>query len=108
MRIDQEEYQEWNMMLAMLAQLSCGYISNNIRRLALRSENNDWIVEVILEKDNQEDRQNMNEVVEELISLSEGHSEGMVYSRFIVDDGPQSGFSPFQGFEAKIFLRKEH
>jgi antibiotic biosynthesis monooxygenase (ABM) superfamily enzyme len=108
MRIDQEEYQEWNMMIANLAQLSCGYISTNVRRLALRSENNDWIVEVILEKDDQEDRQNMNEVVEELISLSEGNSEGMVYSRFIVDDGPQSGFPGFQEFERSIFLRKEY
>jgi hypothetical protein len=107
MRIEQEEFQEWNMMFRMLVDVSCGYISQNMRRVGLRRENGDWIVEVILEKDDPEDREEISEIASELWLQSEDNSEGAVSHRIIVDDGARANFPPFEGFAGALFLRKE-
>ncbi|MCW2351799.1 hypothetical protein [Sphingobium sp. B12D2B] len=107
MRIEQEAFQEWNMMMRMLVGVTNRHISNNMRRVGLRKEGEDWIVEVILEKDDPEDREEAEEFASELWILSEDNAEGAVRSRVIVDDGPPENFPKFEKFAGSVYWRKE-
>lgn len=66
MRIEQQEFQEWNMVVAMLVQVTCGRISRNMRRIGLRRENGDWIIEFIIAEDNAQDREDAEDIASEL------------------------------------------
>ena len=107
MRIEQEEFQEWNMMMRMLNGVTNRHVSQNMRRIGLRRENGDWVVEVILEKDDPEDREEAEEFASELWIESEDHAEGAVSHRVIVYDGPPEEFPPFEGFGGSVYWRKE-
>lgn len=107
MRIEQEEWQEWNMMLRMLVGVTLGHISQNMRRVALLREDGDWIVEVILEKDDPHDREEAEEFARELWIDSEDHAEGAVRARVIIDDGPSENFPKYEEFAGSVYWRKE-
>jgi hypothetical protein len=108
MRIEQEEFQEWNMMFSMLVQVTCGRISDNMRRVGLRRENGDWIVEFIISQDDDQDREDIEDIAIELSFLSDDNAEGLVHPRIIVDSGPITNFPKFSGFEGPLFWRKEN
>ena len=91
----------------MLVQASLGSISQNMRRVGLHRENGDWVVEVILEKDNLDEREEIEELASEFWILSEDNAEGAVSHRVIVDDGPRDNFPKFEGFAGGIYWRKE-
>jgi hypothetical protein len=97
----------WNMVFRGLIQVTCGYISQNMRRVSLRRENGDWIVEVILEKDDPEDRQEIAEFASELWLLIENDVDGEVSHRIIIEAGSRSNFPLFEGLAGVMFLRKE-
>ena len=107
MRIEQEEWQEWNMMIRFLSDVTCRFISNNMRRIGLKKDNNNWIVEVILENDHPSDREISSEFANELWYLSEDKSEGEVHPQVIVDAGSPDNFPPFEGFAGPVYWRKE-
>jgi hypothetical protein len=106
-RIEQKEFQEWNMMISMLVGVTNRHISTNMRRIGLRREEGNWIVEVILEHDFQDDRDEAEEFASELWLLSEDNAEGAVRARVIVNAGAAESFPPFGRFEGSVYWRKE-
>lgn len=107
MQIEQKDWQEWNMMFRMLIQVTCGYVSPNMRQVGLCKEGNEWIVEVVLEAENEEDREEAEDFASELSILSEDNAEGMVRARIIVEDGPSERLPTFKGFAGALYKRKE-
>lgn len=107
MRIEQEEWQEWNMMLGMLVQVTCGYVSSNMRQIGLHKEGNEWIVEVVIQAENEDDREEAQDFTSELLILSEDSAEGSVRARIIVEAGPSKHLPSFEGFAGAIYRRKE-
>lgn len=107
MRIEQEEFQEWNMVISMLVQVSVGRISPNMRQVGLRQEDGDWIVEFVLKQENESDREEIEDIGYEFSFLTEGHSEYGVQICVIVDDGPPENFPKFEGFAGPIYRRWE-
>jgi hypothetical protein len=107
MRIEQEEFQEWNMMIRFLCDVTCRFVTSNMRRIGLKKDGSNWIVEVIIEKDDSDDRAEARDFANELWYLSEDKADGEVHAAIIVDDGPSDNFPGFEGFSGPVYWRKE-
>ena len=57
--------QDWLWVEVMFIQAMIGAISSNFRQIVLSYENNEWILIVTLEKDSDEDREEVVDIVEE-------------------------------------------
>ena len=63
--------QDWLWVEVMFVQAMIGAISANFRQVVLAYENNEWVLIVTLEKDSDEDREEIVDIVEEFSILLE-------------------------------------
>ena len=120
MRIEQEEWQEWNMMIAMLLSVTTGYITKNMRFIGLKKESHKWILEVVLENklyvdviDSPDDEKITDEEwIDEFFSdfhiMCEDNIEGKLDYRVIINENDPLPLSKYDGYETIIYQRKEN
>jgi hypothetical protein len=68
-RIPEQELNRQNMVIAMLTQALLGSITPNFRRISINPKLEPWPIEIILERDDQLDREEISDIEAEFESL---------------------------------------
>jgi len=74
---------DWSLVLVMLMQAMIGAISKNFRQVSLEVKGNYWLLHVVLERDSFEDREEINDIADELSIYLEGIKQEISCSSFI-------------------------
>jgi hypothetical protein len=104
--------QDWLWVEVMFIQAMIGAISSNFRQIVLSYKNSEWILIVILEKDSDEDREEIADIVEEFsIYLEDIKNQisdvAYVNARAVISITSNKLDSKISKNERVIFRRKE-
>jgi hypothetical protein len=80
--------QEWNFQSVAVMQAMLGMLSQNFRRVTLSHDGSQWLVDFVLEREDAEDREEIEDFETEWDALQSGPVRREV--RTIVESGPLS------------------